>query len=102
MTSFVSSVIVGQIDVTSLAVFKSKDDSPVGTDCNGPKSLEISFQGVKTKRENVQVFYPFCCIECSKDEANPTDVLGGKFARVVTFVKPLQRSVPEARYQFRV
>jgi uncharacterized protein len=48
---------------------------------------------MQMERVNVQVFRPFCHIDCGQNKANTLDVSGEELAGVIVFVEPLQALV---------
>jgi hypothetical protein len=46
-------VVIDQVDVTSVAVDKPEDDSPVAADCDRPETLQFALQCMETVARQV-------------------------------------------------
>ena len=88
-------MIVHKIDVEGVAVLETEDDPPVGTDRDGPMSIQVTLEGMQVKRVNVQVLRPFGRVECGEDEADSGGIAGGNLSGVILLIEPLQSSMPK-------
>ena len=48
-------MVIDEVNIDSLAVLKPKDDPPVRTHSDSPKTCEIAFQQVKPERQIVKI-----------------------------------------------
>src|SRR5260370_1902095 len=68
-------VVVGQINVKSVASLEAKNDPPVGTHNNGPKAFKVADETMKAESGNVHVFDFFRRIQEAENIFDPLDVL---------------------------
>src|ERR1700729_2232009 len=69
------SMIVDKVDVRSAAVGKAEDDSPIRTYRNGPKAIEVAFQGMQPQRGQIKRFDRLRGVQYRQDLLNLTHVI---------------------------
>jgi len=91
-------VVVDVIDIEYVWFIKAKDNAPVGTNGDGPKSLTLSVQRMQPKSGKVHVSQRSSRVECCKDIAQLPGVFGGYPACVVILKQSLQTFVAKRPY----
>jgi hypothetical protein len=68
-------MIVDKVNVRSAAIRKAEDDSPIRTHCNGPRALEIAFQGMQPERGQIKRFDCLCGVQYREDLLHLTQMI---------------------------
>ena len=77
-------MIVNQINVVGTTILESEHDSPIRPHDDGPQTIEIAPQRVKSKRRLIHILDHSSSIEHRENEADTGDILGTDLARIVT------------------
>jgi len=85
-------VVVDQFDVQGVAVHESKDDAPIGADCDRPESAEISFQCMQSEARQPQFLGGRGHIEQGQDPNNGINQIRPNSPAFTVFIKPIQRA----------
>ena len=88
-------MIVDIVHVQRVAFGKAKNNSPVGSNSNGPKAFQLTLQGVKAEAGQVHIRRRSGCIETRKNVAQLFRVLADYPARVVVFIQTSQAFVAD-------
>jgi hypothetical protein len=91
-----NSVIVNQLDIIGLSVVKTENDSPVGSDSDGPNTLPVTLKRVQVKTGQSHVLNRGGFVELDQDGSNLIEQVGPNPTRVASFKEPFQASVLEA------
>jgi hypothetical protein len=67
-------VVVRQINIESVAIFKAKNNPPVGAHDNRPKALEVTDEGMQAQSRKVHVFDPLRRIQKAENIFDPLNV----------------------------
>lgn len=89
-------MVIDEIDVESVAVLVTENDSPIPTDRHGPEAFEITFERVQAKTGNIKLSRRISGIERGKNTLNLLAQRSADPARVPAFVKPLKATMPKA------
>lgn len=93
-------VVINQIYIQSITVFKAEYDPPVGADGDGPEALEAAFEGVQLEARRVHIVREVGCVEPGKDTCYLVDILRRQLASIVIFKELSQCFVLETPYHF--
>jgi hypothetical protein len=91
-----NSVIVNQLDIIGLSVVKTENDSPVGSDSDGPNTLPVTLKRVQVKTGQSHVLNRGGFVELDQDGSNFIEQIGSYPTRVASFKESFQASVLEA------
>lgn len=75
-------MIVHQIDIENIVLFKLKNQSPVATDPDGPEPIQISVQGMKKKPRSIHIVDCFRTVKPGQNPPEPSRELLGNSARI--------------------
>ena len=89
-------MVVNQGNVASVAIFKTKDDTPVGTNGHGPISLVIDLKLVQTIAWEIESLRGGSGIQYCQNTVDFVDQISAKAAAIVLLEQPLQALVLEA------
>jgi hypothetical protein len=89
-------VVVRQINVESIAIFKAKNDPPVGAHNNRPKAFKIANERMQAQSRKVHVVDPFGCIQKAENIVDPLDVLCAYAFSIAVIEKTLKAFVAKA------
>jgi hypothetical protein len=78
-------VIIDQLDIVDIPVFKAEDDTPIAFDRHGPIALEIAFERVQPVVRNTHGFNRRRNIELGEHHFNPIHQIGPDQAVVAAF-----------------
>ena len=67
-------MIVNEVNIHHIAVFKPKDDSAIGRDGDRPESFKIAFERMEPKARNGHLLRAARPVQQQKDAGDPPDV----------------------------
>lgn len=88
-------MIVDEINVPNLAIFKAEGDAPIGSNRYGPEPLHLTLERVQAQRKHIHALYTARGIQNAEDQPDSRQVLRGSPAGIVAFVEPLQSAMSE-------
>ena len=80
-------MIIRQINVESICLFKSEDHAPVRTNSHRPEAFQLAFEGMQSKARQVHIRHCACRIKPREDVAELDDMLRHHAAVIVLFIK---------------
>ena len=89
-------MVVNQGNVVSVAIFKTKDDTPVGANGHGPISLVITLKLVQTIAWKIESLRGGSGVQYCQNAVHFLDQVGAKAAAIVLLEQPHQALVLEA------
>jgi len=92
-------MVIGQLNVPSVAVLKAEDDPPVGAHGQGPEAPQIAFKPVQAIAGQIESLRRAGGIEESQNLLNGIDKLRTDAAAVASLIKTFQTAMFEAPYQ---
>jgi hypothetical protein len=88
-------VVVDQFNIAGIAVLKAEDNTPVGADRYGPKTLHVALERMKMKAGHPHVLDGAGFVELVQDGANLVEEIGPNSARVIPVEEPLEALMPK-------
>ena len=79
-------MIVNEVNVHHIAIFKPKDDSAIGRDGDRPESVKIAFEGMEPKAGNGHLLRAARLLQQQKNAGDSASVGLGQQPRVARFV----------------
>jgi hypothetical protein len=89
-------MVVNQVDFISLAIFKTKDDAPVGANGHGPVSLVIALKRMQMIAGEIESLRGGSGVQHSQNAFDFVDQVSTKAAAIVLLEQPLKTLVLEA------
>jgi hypothetical protein len=89
-------MVIDKIDTRRPAVRKTKNDSPICSHCDGPKSLQLTLERMKPKTRATQPLNRLGSIERSQISRIRFDHFRRQVSAIVALVKAPQPLVPKA------
>jgi len=89
-------VVIDQVNIASLAVFKSENDPPVTGNAYRPEALEIAFQGIKPPARQTQTLRSRGGIQQGENTANSRHLISLEIASVSALVQLPPTAMPKA------
>jgi len=91
-------MIIDKIDVTGISFMKPKNNAPIRSYRNRPKSFKIAFQRMKPEGRLIHFFNPVGNRQNRQNESNTGDMLRIEFTAIIPFMQKLQPLMPNASY----
>ena len=88
-------MVVGQINIKRIAVFKPEDDAPVAGDRNAPQPLQIAFERMQPVARQIEIRRAAGLIQVSQDIRDPARLIGANFAGIPVLKQAPQSTMAE-------
>jgi hypothetical protein len=89
-------MVINQLNVIDLSAIKAEDNSPVRSNCYGPKAFPVALQRVEVKTGQPHVVNGVGFVELEEDRSNLGDQVRSNAGRIVLFKEPLQAPMAKA------
>jgi hypothetical protein len=94
-------MIIDKIHVESVAIFKPKNDPPIGADSHRIKTLPFPLETVQAKGRQVHALNLRRRLQGGKNESNSLQHLRRQLTAVVIRKEQSQAFVPKSRYYYQ-
>jgi hypothetical protein len=88
-------VVIDQFNIKNVFPFEAEDNSPIGSHCYGPRSLQVTLKHMQAIARKIQGLRPCGGIEDGKDSFHSLHQISPDTAPVATLVEALQTPVLE-------
>ena len=89
-------MVIHQVYVEGVALFKPENHPPLSADPDGPESGKLASQGMKNKTRGIHIADFLCAMESGQNPPESTCELLGNPASVTRCEKPLKPPMPKA------
>lgn len=83
-------VVIDQIDIKGISVFKAKNNSPVAGYRDAPVAFQFPPKRVKPVTRQVKIGRVFCLIKMRQHIPEPLNLIGTNAARIIALKKTFQ------------
>ena len=90
------SMVVDEIHVESISIFKAENDPPIGADRDSEKTFQIPLEGMQSKGRQVHTLKLFRRVQGRKNDPDPSQHVRWQFATFIAIEQSLQSFVAKA------